>query len=123
MKHVTIARGDKLRYKSSVNDCYGLFCEYRSTGKSGEYYGVTASGKKVKSYHTIAAPPDIPFGTKVYIPELVQFWKTRGVTIDGIFTVEDRGGAIKGNAIDIYMENGNITRSWGRRTVTVYFLD
>ncbi|MGI6536959.1 MAG: ubiquitin-like domain-containing protein [Caldicoprobacterales bacterium] len=125
-KHVTTARGDKLRYKKARKMTATAYsAEYRSTGKNpGEkYYGVTASGKKVKSYHTIAAPPDIPFGTKVYIPELVQFWKKRGVTIDGIFTVEDRGGAIKGNAIDIYMENGNITRSWGRRTVTVYFLD
>ena len=56
-------------------------------------YGITASGKPVKEWYTLAAGPSIPFGTKIYIPE---FMKT--------FVVEDRGGAITDRHLDIYME-------------------
>jgi uncharacterized protein YabE (DUF348 family) len=125
VKHITNSRGDRIRYSSvrkMTATAYTAGPE--STGKSpgDRYYGVTSSGRTVKSFHTIAAPPEIPIGTKVYIPELVQFWAQRGVSIDGIFTVEDRGGAIKGNKIDIYMEDTNMTRTWGKRSVTVYFI-
>lgn len=124
-KRVKTSRGDYVRYskvRKMVATAYTA--GYESTGKrpGDKYYGVTSSGRKAKPFHTIAAPPDIPIGTKVYIPELVQFWAKRGVSISGIFTVEDRGGAVKGNIIDIFMEDVGTTRSWGRRSVTVYFL-
>jgi len=124
-KRVKTSRGDYVRYsqvRKMVATAYTA--GYESTGKNpgDKYYGVTSSGRKAKPYHTIAAPPDIPIGTKVYIPELVEFWAKRGVSISGIFTVEDRGGAIKGNLLDIYMEDVSTTKRWGRRRVTVYFL-
>lgn len=125
VKRITNSRGDSFRYsKVRKMTATAYTAGYESTGKNpgDRYYGVTSSGKKVKSYHTIAAPPDIPIGTKVYIPELVKFWAQRGVSISGVFTVEDRGGAIKGNKIDIYMDNTQLTRAWGRRSVTVYFI-
>lgn len=125
VKFTYTSRGDKIRYKSAQKMVATAYTAgYESTGKNpgDKYYGITSSGKKVKPHHTIAAPSWIPFGTKVYIPELVEFWKKRGVIIDGIFTVEDRGGAITGNRIDIYMEDENMTRIWGKRTVTVYFI-
>ena len=53
--------------------------------------GVTASGKKAKPGHTIAADTSpYPFGTKMNIPGY------------GWGVVEDRGGAIKGGAKLIY---------------------
>jgi len=125
VKRVKTSRGEYIRYsKSKKMTATAYTAGYESTGKNpgDKYYGVTSSGKKAKPYHTIAASPDIPIGTKVYIPELVQFWAQRGVSISGIFTVEDRGGAIKGNKIDIYMEDVSMTRSWGKRSVTVYFI-
>ena len=88
----------------------------------GDGIGITASGRTARPHHTIAAPPDIPIGTKVYIPELVKFCAQRGITIDGIFTVEDRGGGIKGDKIDVYMEDIGMSRIWGRRSVSVYFI-
>jgi 3D (Asp-Asp-Asp) domain-containing protein len=51
--------------------------------------GITASGLPVKR-GMVAAPKIIPFGTVVEIKGL------------GRFTVQDRGGAIKGNRLDVY---------------------
>lgn len=57
----------------------------------GVQTGITASGARVQAGVTIAADPSIPFGT-----ELV---------IDGhTYIVQDRGGAIKGNHVDIYCD-------------------
>ncbi len=57
---------------------------------------VTASRKEPRAYETIAADPQIRFGTRVYIDVL------RNTKNGGVFTVEDRGGEIVGNKIDVY---------------------
>lgn len=119
VKRVTTGRGDSVRY-TKTRKMVATAYTANDAGMNGK--GITASGSKVKPFHTIAAPPDIPFGTKVYIPELVKYWASRGVSISGIFTVEDRGSAIKGNKIDIYMEDKSMSRNWGRRSVTIYIL-
>lgn len=66
----------------------------RNTGKNpgDKGYGITASGKPSRAGQTIAAPPSVPLGSKVFIP---------GV---GYRIVEDRGGAINGNHFDVYVE-------------------
>ena len=71
---------------------------------------ITASGKKVR-WGIIAADKSIPFGTKVYIPYFKQ-----------TFVVEDRGGAIKGNRIDIWMEKKEDAIKFGKRKLVVYIL-
>lgn len=74
---------------------------------------ITATGTKPKPYYTLAADPKIlPYGTKVYIPE---FGKT--------FLVEDCGSAIKGDRIDIYMNNEKECIQWGIRNITIYVLE
>ena len=80
----------------------------------------TASGNYA-TVGTIAADPSVPFGTQYYIPEL-EYLKG-----DRVFTVEDRGSAIKGKIIDIYLPNPNrsdpITNHSlrvGRFTTTAY---
>lgn len=56
----------------------------------GKTNGITASGKQATFGRTIAADRSrFPFGTKLYIEGL------------GTFVVEDVGGAIKGNKIDV----------------------
>ena len=60
-------------------------------------YGIGASGKRVEEYHSIAAGPELPFGTKVFIPAF-QDKPNRG-----IYTVEDRGSAITENCLDIFL--------------------
>lgn len=69
----------------------------------GKSDGITASGLKVKENETIACPSPFPFGTKIYIEGL------------GTRVCEDRGGAIKGNHIDVYMETKAEAFQFGRR--------
>lgn len=68
--------------------------------------GVTASGEKAH-YGTVAADPSIPFGTPLYIPGY-----GRGV-------VQDRGGAIKGDHIDVFFKSHKQALEWGRKTLPV----
>ena len=76
----------------------------------GKTNGITASGVKATANHTIAAPRTFAFGTKVVI---------NGET----YTVEDRGGAIQGNRIDIYMNSHSEALKWGVRYVEVEVLN
>ncbi len=73
--------------------------------------GITATGTKPR-WGTIAVDPKvIPYGTKVYIPQF-----------DMVFVAEDTGGAIKGNKIDIYMNDATSVKNWGRRTIEIHVL-
>ena len=66
----------------------------------GKTDGITASGIKAKEGVTIAADTSLPFGTKILI--------------DGHeYTVQDRGGAIKGNKIDVYFDSHQKTLEFG----------
>jgi 3D (Asp-Asp-Asp) domain-containing protein len=76
-------------------------------------YGITYSGNRVKEWHTVAAGPDIPIGTRIFIPELAD--KPNG----GMFVVEDRGGAISNAHLDIYMDRLQDARNWGRQHLEV----
>ncbi|MGL4607572.1 MAG: G5 domain-containing protein [Eubacteriaceae bacterium] len=79
---------------------------YTATGNG------TASGTWPKSGRTIATWDGIPFGTRVYIPDL-----------NGVFVVEDRGGAVTEGIIDIYMDSQDECTQWGRRDIEIFFLD
>lgn len=71
----------------------------------GKSNGVTASGLKVTEKRTLACPASFPFGAKISIEGM------------GEFRCEDRGGAIKGNKIDIYMETKQEAFAFGRRNL------
>ena len=71
----------------------------------GKSDGITASGLKVKEKRTLACPPTFPFGTKVKIEGM------------GTLICEDRGGAIKGNHFDIYVETKKEAFAFGRRNL------
>lgn len=69
----------------------------------GKSNGITASGTKATEGRTIAADTSkYPFGT-----ELVIDGKT--------YVVEDRGGAISGNRIDVYFNSHSEALQWGVR--------
>lgn len=76
----------------------------------GKQTGITASGARATANHTIAAPKSFSFGEQVVI---------NGTT----YTVEDRGGAIQGNRIDIYMNSHSEALAWGVRYLYVEVLD
>ncbi len=77
-------------------------------------YGITASGAKASAWYTVAAGPSYPIGTIVYIPYFAD--KPNG----GWFVVQDRGGAIKDNKLDVYMDTFNECQIFGRRNLECY---
>ncbi|MGM9925533.1 MAG: 3D domain-containing protein [Bacillus sp. (in: firmicutes)] len=85
-----------------------------STGKTPSHpaYGVTYSGVKVKRdlYSTIAADLSVyPLGTILWIPGY------------GYGVVADKGGAIKGNRLDLYYETvADVYNEWGKKELEVY---
>lgn len=76
-----------------------------SADECGNSKGITSSGLLVKKEQTLACPPEYPFGAKI--------------SIEGVGTLrcEDRGGAIKGNHFDIYMETKHEAFAFGRRNL------
>ena len=77
--------------------------------------GITANGSSV-SYNEgrfVAADASIPFGTKLIIP---------GYDAAPVEVI-DRGGAIKGNHIDVFFPTHEEALRWGRRMVQVTILD
>lgn len=107
------SRGEKRTMEVTAYDL-----SYQSCGKYPDHplYGITASGKHVEKWNTIAAGPELPFGTKVYIP----YFKDK--PNKGIFTVMDRGGAIKDGRLDVYMESYETCMEFGRQQLEVYIL-
>lgn len=72
----------------------------------GKTTGRTASGTQAIAGRTVAAPSKFAFGTKLNIG-------------GHIYTVEDRGGAIKGNRIDIYVSSHSAALQWGVKYLPV----
>lgn len=77
--------------------------------------GTTATGIDLRAnpnQKVIAVDPSvIPLGSRVWV-------EGYGEAIAG-----DTGGAIKGNIIDLFMENKQDALNWGRQTVTIKILD
>ena len=73
----------------------------------GKTNGITACGTLATANHTIAADSRFAFGTQMII---------NGV----LYTVEDRGGAIKGNRIDIFFPSHQEALNFGRQTADVF---
>lgn len=77
----------------------------------GKTDGITASGKKARPHQTVAVDTEvIPLGSLL--------------NINGqIYIAEDRGGAIKGNRIDICVCSHEEALNLGRYTAGVYLLE
>ena len=72
----------------------------------GKATGRTASGTRATAGRTVAASSKFAFGTKLNIG-------------GHIYTVEDRGGAIQGNKIDIYVNSHSAALQWGVKYLPV----
>ena len=72
----------------------------------GKTNGRTASGTQATAGRTVAASSKFAFGTKLNIG-------------GHIYTVEDRGGAINGNKIDIFVNSHAEALAWGVRYLNV----
>lgn len=80
----------------------------------GKTNGITSSGSKASEWYTLAAGSGYPLGTVIYIPAFAN--KPNG----GWFVVEDRGGAISNNKIDVYMGSHSAALQFGRKTLECY---
>lgn len=84
----------------------------KAAGSKG--YGITASGARASAWYTVAAGKGYPLGTIIYIPYFAN--KPNG----GWFVVQDRGGAISNNKLDVYMNTYNDCINFGRRNLQCY---
>ena len=80
---------------------------YKITAYSASSSARTASGTKCQSGRTIAAPSNFPFGTKLMFN-------------GNVYTVEDRGGAVTGNVLDLYVDSNSEAVQWGVKYLKVY---
>jgi len=76
----------------------------------GKTNGITASGTKATQGRTVATDKNFSFGTKLSI---------NGTT----YVVEDRGGAIKGNRIDMYFDSHAEAIQWGVKYLPVQVVE
>lgn len=92
---------------ANVNGQVYKITAYCSCAKCcGKTSGITAMGTKATAGRTVAASSQFAFGTKL--------------NINGhVYTVEDRGGAIKGNKIDIFVNSHAEALAWGVRYLPV----
>ncbi len=90
--------------KSVSRESLGTFKITAYTAKSSSR---TASGTKCKAGRTIAAPSRFAFGTKLMFN-------------GNVYTVEDRGGAIINNVLDLYVDSESEAVQWGVRYLEVY---
>lgn len=105
----TTSRGSSLPRTTSTGASGQIYkiTAYCSCAKCcGKTTGITASGTRATAGRTIAAPARFAFGTKL--------------SLNGkVYTVEDRGGAINGNRIDLYVNSHAEALAWGVRYLPV----
>ncbi len=108
---------DWSKYPKQTVLATGYTAGYESTGKNVGHpeYGITYSGVKVKRdlYSTVAADLTVfPIGTILFIPGY------------GYGVVADKGGAIKGNKVDLYYETvDDVYNKWGKKEIEVYIIE
>lgn len=91
----------KLTAYCPCTKCCGKWGENRPKDANGNIIVVTASGRYAKANWTVAADTSVlPFGTRIYI---------NGYE----YEVQDRGGAVKGNRIDIYFDDHQEALNFG----------
>ncbi len=106
-KNITSRTGSTIANTSNGNTKIFKVTAYCSCAKCcGKTTGITASGTKATAGRTIATSGQFAFGTKLII---------NGQE----YTVEDRGGAIQGNRIDVYMNSHAEALAWGVKYLPV----
>lgn len=92
----------------SCHECCGRYADNRPTDENGKEIVYGAASVPLKEGVSVAADTSLlPFGTEIFI--------------DGKkYVVQDKGGAIKGNRIDIYFEDHDAALQFGVQTKKVY---
>lgn len=79
---------------------------------SGSYGNTTASGATPSVNRTVAMGRNVPFGTKIRIGNDPT-----------VYTVEDRGGAIGRNNVDVFVGSHSEAMNKGRYSASVYIVE
>ena len=88
--------------------CCGYWATVRPADENGEPIVYTASGKIAVQGVTVAADTSIlPFGTVLVIG-------------GHEYTVQDRGGMVKGNHVDIYFDSHEAAKEWGTQYMEIF---
>ncbi len=94
---------------------------YCACNKCGTGTGITYSGAHVRENHTVAADKKVlPIGTVLILEDAVG---KDGQIYDGVYVVEDIGGGVKNNHLDIYRpthELASLVTHYGRAYGNVY---
>jgi len=90
-------------YSDGSDRLYGPESTQKRPGDPG--YGITKNGA-IAGPGTLAAPIQY-MGRRMYVPGY------------GWGTVQDIGGAIQGNRLDVWFESVDEARRWGRQTLDV----
>ncbi len=100
-----------------IKFCATYYCPCSSC--CGKSTGVTASGSKARAGVTVAMPSNYALGTKVLLKD------TGGNILNNgnPYIVQDRGGAIKSNKIDIFVNSHSEALRMGRNTVYLKVVD
>lgn len=96
------SRGERVLTCEATAYCYGY---------------ITKTGTSPKEGRTIAVDPEvIPLNSEVYVS--CESWPE----VNGWYIAEDTGGVIKGNIIDVYLQDYDTCLQFGRRQVEVRVL-
>lgn len=115
----TTTRGEKFRYKEVMNmRATAYTASFKDTGKTPDHpeFGITYTGIRARRGIIAVDPRVIPLGTKVYVEGVGS------VPDYGYALAADIGSAIKGDLIDIYLDDQETVDRWGVKKVRVYIL-
>ena len=105
-KNITTSRSGSTIEKTGETKIFKVTAYCACSKCCGKRTGITASGTRATAGRTVAASSQFSFGTKLLIN-------------GNVYTVEDRGGAIKGNKIDVYMDSHSQALAWGVKYLPV----
>lgn len=107
---LNLSRGGDLLYTNSIKVRATAYYNSGSNGNSYTFTG-TRPRRNPDGYSSIAVDPRvIPLGTKLWVEGY------------GYAIAEDTGGAIKGNAVDLFFNSSSEVYNWGVRYVNVYII-
>lgn len=97
----------KITAYCSCSKCCGKYAYNRPKDANGNDIIKTASGANAKHKYTLSAGKNYKFGTKIYVPNV------------GMCEVQDRGGGVGGNHLDMYFSSHSEALKWGCKTLIV----
>ncbi|MFL1672173.1 3D domain-containing protein [Paenibacillus dendritiformis] len=88
-----------------------MLTAYDDSPEENGGWTITASGEDFKDDYTLACPRELPFGTEIEIEGI------------GVRVCQDRGGAIKGKRLDVFIRDADEMQRFGRQERRVRILD